>query len=496
MYAKTWFGNHLEQMSVKRNTFYNLCGSIAPGFVSIFTVPAFLHLVGAERYGVLAIVWLFLGYFGLFDPGVTRAAAFHMARLHAPSEAKERESVFWTALFINLMFGLVGGLVLYLTARPIFMSAFKMPESMRAEVMTSLPWLAASLPIAVAAGVLGGALQAREWFGFLSTMNVVNAAITQIVPLAVAYWHGPDLTWLIPAILIARAFGAIPTFIALIRALPLGVGGGFDRSRLKGLFSYGGWITITNLLTPVLSTMDRMLIGSLLSAEAVAFYTVPYNLVIRASALPGALSTSLFPRLSRGSEEDSAQLASDALAALAAVMTPVVVLGIGAFPIFMRYWVGRSFAEHASVVGVILLVGIWINGLAYIPYGHMQATGRPDIVAKFHALELIPFLGLLWVGMHYFGLIGAAYAWTIRVALDAILLFKAGGRIPRWQRLLPGGLIVVAAAFFAPTVVLSAKTVVELGLLGVATVWSWNLSPSIRSVFRGWVGILRVRAAI
>ena len=120
-------------------------------------------------------MWLFLGYFGLFDPGITRAASYHIARLHKTEEAKQRESVFWTALLVNLGFGVAGGIILYLAARPIFMSAFKMPEVMRSEVMASLPWLAAAVPLAIVTGVLGGALQARERFGTYNAINVANA---------------------------------------------------------------------------------------------------------------------------------------------------------------------------------------------------------------------------------------------------------------------------------------------------------------------------------
>jgi O-antigen/teichoic acid export membrane protein len=482
-------------MSLKRNTVYNLGGSIAPVFISLATVPVYLHLIGDARYGVLAIVWLFLGYFGLFDPGITRAASFHIARLHRPDDAKERESVFWTALIVNLGFGVAGGIILYVAARPIFMSAFKMPETMRGEVIASLPWLAASVPLSIVTGVLGGALQAREWFGTFNMINVANAAFTQLVPLAVAYWHGPDLTWLIPAVLITRAVGVIPSFVALASAVPLGRGGGCDRSKLRSLFSYGGWITVTNVLTPLLTTIDRMLIGTMLSAEAVTFYTVPFNLVSRGSVVPGALANSLFPMMSRSSPEDSAQLASEAVAALAAVTTPMIVLAAAVFPIFMRIWVGRSFAEHAAPIGVVLLAGIWVNGLAYVPYGHLQASGRPDIVAKFHAIEVIPFLGILWLGLHSFGLIGAAYAWTLRTTVDALLLFKVGGSIPHWQRLLPGVLIVVAAAVLSPTSAMSARMLAETVLLIVATVWSWTLSPVIRAIVRQRLNARNAHAA-
>ena len=483
-------------MSLKRDTIYNLLGSLVPMVISIVAVPAYLRLIGDARYGVLALVWLFLGYFGLFDPGISRAASFHIARLHAHEHAKERESVFWTALLINMSFGLIGGIIAYAAARPMFMSSFKMPPEMRSEVMRSLPWIAASVPVSIVTGVLGGAMQARDRFGLYNSIQTANAVLSQLIPLAIAFWHGPDLNVLIPAILLTRMAGAIPTCIALVTVMPLGKGGGFDRSRVRGLFSYGGWITVTNVLSPLLTAMDRVLIGSMVSAQAVAFYTVPFNLVSRASVIPGSLATSLFPKLSRGDPKDSGRLASEAVAALAAVMTPMVVVGIGALPIFMRLWVGRSFAEHAASVGVILFAGVWINGLAFIPYEHLQATERPDVVAKFHAAELLPFLGLLWLGVHYFGLMGAAWAWTIRVAVDAMLLFAVAGHLPGWKRILPGAGFVLLAMLLAPTVILSVRTAAELVLLAATTLWAWNLSPAIRKAAQIRLGTKRIGEAV
>ncbi len=471
-------------MSLKRDTFYNLLGSIIPMLISMATVPFYLRQIGDARYGVLALVWLFLGYFGVFDPGISRAASFHISRLHADENTKERESVFWTALAINLCFGLLGGIIAYVAARPLFMSSFKMPEALRGEVFHALPWMAASVPVSIVSGVLAGALMARGRFDLSNGVSTANAMLSQLIPLIIAYTHGPDLRWLIPSVIITRMVGTLPTCWYLIKVMPLGKGGHFDTTRVKGLFTYGGWITLTNLLNPLLTALDRVLIGSLLNAQAVAYYTVPFNLVSRTSVIPGALSTSLFPKLSRGDVKDSGRLASDAVAALAAVFTPLVVFGVAALPIFMRYWVGQSFASHAASVGVILFVGIWINGLAFIPYEHLQATERPDIVAKFHAAELVPFLGLLWAGLHYFGLVGAAWAWTIRVTVDAGLLFAVAGRLPNWTRVLPGAAFVLLAAVLAPTTILSMKTGVEIVLLVLATLWSWRLSPGVRNAVR------------
>jgi len=479
---------------MKRHTLYNLAGSAAPMFVSIVTVPVYLHLVGATRYGVLSIVWLFLGYFGLFDPGLTRAATYHIAKLD-DAPAKDRGDVFWTALAVNAVFGIIGGLVLYTVARPLFMSAFKMPESMRGEVVACLPWLAASVPVSIITGVLGSVLQAREWFGVSNAISAFNVVLTQITPLAVAYFHGPDLVWLIPAILLARGAGTIPMVYAVARALPFGAGGGFKPALLRELFSYGGWITVSNLLNPILTSADRMLIGSLLSAEAVAFYTVPFYLVSRVSLLPAAVSTSLFPKLSRGTKGDSAQLAGEAVIGLAAVLTPVVVAGILFMPIFMKLWVGSAFAAHAAPVAEILLIGIWINGLAFIPYGHLQASNRPDVTAKFHAAELLPFLGLLWLGVHEYGLLGAAWAWTFRVSLDAVLLFVLAGRLQGWGRLVPGSIFVLASPVFATREVLSPATIMAGVILTLSMAWSWFVSPALRGFISVRLPRLSLRGA-
>jgi O-antigen/teichoic acid export membrane protein len=59
----------------------------------------------------------------------------------------------------------------------------------------------------------------------------------------------------------------------------------------------------------------------------------------------------------------------------------------------------------------------------------MQALGRPDLTAKFHLVEL-PLHGLLvWWLISMWGTTGAALAWSIRVGVDAMLLFVAACRL-------------------------------------------------------------------
>jgi len=67
-------------------------------------------------------------------------------------------------------------------------------------------------------------------------------------------------------------------------------------------------------------------------------------------------------------------------------------------------------------------LGAWVNGLAFIPFSLLQAQGKPDVVAKLHTTEVLPYLGTLWVLVHKMGLVGAAIAWALRVIVDGIVL--------------------------------------------------------------------------
>ncbi len=468
-------------MSIRRNTLYNLLGQIAPLGVSLVTVPIYLHAIGEARYGVLAIIWLFTGYFGVFEMGLSRASAYHLARQHDEAPAV-RSTTFWTALWMNLSFGLLGAVVLYAAAQPVFTHFFHMSGTMRHSVLASLPWIAAALPLSTLGGVLAGALEARERFAYMNLIGVFNTAVTQIGPLLVALFISPELTWLIPAVVIARASGLLLQFVGVWRFLPIVPSALFDHARARALFTYGGWISITNIVGPVLVSFDRMLIGALLSVQAVTYYTVPYNLVNRVSMLPGALSTSLFPRFSRIESGEGKQLAERGLHLLVAVMTPVTVIGIVLLPLFLMYWISPEFSRHGSTVGMILLAGIWINALAYIPYGLLQGQGRPDITAKLHLLELPFFLLLLWGGIHWLGLAGAALVWSLRNTADALLLFYFA-RIPLSLRyVLPAITMLGFATAIAPQHIASAQSILALVTVLFSIIWALWIAPEMRHI--------------
>ncbi|SEI40956.1 flippase [Paraburkholderia diazotrophica] len=467
--------------SLKRNGIANFLGGALPMIVSLITVPLYLKHIGAERYGVLAIVWTLQGYFGYFDFGLSTATANRIAQLSEASE-RERESVFWTAFVLNALFGTLGGVILYFAGSFLF-SHFHIAPSISAEVIETLPFIACAIPVATLTSVFVGALGGREQFGPLNAAQFAGVLIFQTVPLLAALLIAPQLQYVIRAAVLGSGVSLLILLFVSIRAFPLRLNAPPQRRHLKPLFSYGAAVMVSNFLSPLLDSADRLMIGSILGPQPVAWYQVPFNLATRAKILPAVFSRTLFPRLSALPARDAVELAVRATHALCVLITPPIVFGIFLMQPFITLWVGHDFAARTTSIGEIILIGVWANALAHIPGSHLAAGGRPGIVAWFHTLQAAPLVALLWWTLHHFGLVGAAFSWTLRYVAETVLLFwaaKLGGGLARY--LVPPTLLVmgsfIATVVFPPTSI--ARHVCWFVMVAASLAWALHAEPAWR----------------
>lgn len=466
-------------MSIRKHTLYNLVGSLLPLGLSLITIPVYIGLIGESRYGVLAVAWLLLGYFGLFDLGLGRATSQRIAA-QSKSSAADRAQTFWTALSINGGLGVVGGLIVWPVASYFFGHVFSIEQALRPELDAAIPWMILAVPIATVSGVLSGALQGRAQFFETNVISVSGAAVTQLFPLTVAWLHGPDLAWLLPAVILTRMATMVTLFWRCHHHVFAGQPRSVARSLAKGLLKFGGWVTVSSLIGPLMVILDRFVIGAYLGAKSVTYYTVPFQLGDRTNILSYAMSSALFPRLAAANKEEGQQLASVAIRSLAVVMTPAMVFGVFLMQPFMRVWLGLGFANHAALTGEILLLGFWINAFAKIPYAQLQAGNRPHVVAQCHTVEILPYLAALYVGLHFFGIAGAAAVFGLRTFADCALLMYFAGSLRQNAFLLatPIVLLLVSLCVAHGCALGSLQWWAGATILLLASLWwAWHRAP-------------------
>jgi O-antigen/teichoic acid export membrane protein len=449
---------------LRRNTAINLVGSALPLVVSLATVPVYIRVIGPERYGVLLIVWALLGYFGAFDLGLSRAVANRIAQL-GPDAPKARSQVVWTGLFISFGVGLVGGAAMILAGYLFTDRLLAISPELRHDTIASLIWLGAAVPLSNAMWLLIGSLEGQERFVLSNSVTVVATIASQALPLTLGLLTNSSVLWMLIGVAAASLLGLLVAFAVCARAVPLGRVGGFDRSLAVGLARYGGWVMLTGFVSPILTIADRLVIGAISGVRAVTVYTVPYNLVSRIGIVPLSLARTLFPRFSLLKGNDAGLVQQRAIVALTMVLSPVSVIGMFILEPFLHLWVGGALAPQAARVGEIVLLGVFANAVASVPYTYLQGQGRPDLPAKFHLIEVVPYLLLLWAGLRYVGIDGAAWATTARMSVDAILLSWAAGLRRRAVSAVALGSLPIVLAFIV--VAVPGQTGLIRGLAGV-----------------------------
>ncbi|HZZ01664.1 oligosaccharide flippase family protein [Paraburkholderia sp.] len=409
------------ERSIVKNIFINFAGAIAPTFISLVTVPAYIHLMGVERYGVINLVWTLIGYFSVLDLGTSLATENQISKARAAKD-DSIECIFWSAWFMNLGTGIVGGLLVYLGAFLYITHGVKIEPAFQHEVMASLPWIAVAVPIANVSWVFAGAINGVERFTSFNINQTLGTALFQLLPLASIFCFSPSLAVVIPAAVVARLIAGVLLGAAAFRAI------GIRRIRLPQwrvmveLFRYGRWMLMFSGANMIASTLDRVLVGALMGARFVTYYATPQNLITRLNLLPIAMVRTLFPRLSAVSRADADALAHSALAFLNGAFTPCVIVALFALKPFLTLWLGPTFAAAAPVAGVLVL-GVWLSGQCGILGILIQAQTSPAYVAGVSWLELPVFAGALWCGIHWFGIMGAGGVVVMKSLFDyAVLL--------------------------------------------------------------------------
>lgn len=415
-----------------RNTLLNLLGQAVPLLVGIATIPFIIHGLGTERFGLLALAWVVAGYFTVFDLGLGRTVTKYAAEALGRGGREKVPGILWTAVAAQAVTGLAGALALAGATPFLVERVLSIPPALAGEARATFYLLAPSVPIVFVSASLSGVLEAAQRFDLVNAVRAPSSALTFLLPVA-GLALGLDLPGIVAMIVLGR-LAALGTLVLLgFRVFPGLREFSCHRSLLPRLLAFGGWVTLSSVVSPVLVYLDRLLVASLLSVAALAYYAAPYEMATRLWIVPVSLVMAIFPAFSalegRGDRQYLAALFTRSVKYVLLALGPVA-LGLALFAeAILRAWLGEEFAAQGAPVLQILALGVLVNSLAQIPYALLHGAGRPDLPAKFHLAQLPFYAGVAWVLIGHFGIAGAAAAWTVRVAVDALLLFLAAGKV-------------------------------------------------------------------
>jgi len=423
-HSRTTTGNILV-----KNSFINLMGMVIPLLVGVAAIPFAIRGLGKDGFGILSIAWVILSYTVLLDLGLSRATTkFTSERLHQKHK-KEIPTILWTAVLLGLGYGILGGAILYFTSPVLATSMLNIPTHYHTETIKVIRYISYGLPLLLISISLKGMLGAAQRFDLVNAVQIPINTLNFTVP-AFSFFFGIKLSMIILIIVALRILACLMYFYLCSQIYPISLKKIElpNKYLFKKMLIFGGWVTITSVISPILVYIDRFFIGSILSISVLTFYAAPLEAITRLRIIPTAIMNTLFPEFSKSATDVS----HERILILIKKSLNMILLIIGTLSIILFFyakdiltlWLGNEFVLNSTTIFKLFSISILFNFMALVPFTYLQGADRPDIPAKFHLAELPVYIVAVWFFVHRFGITGAAYAWCLRVTVDAVLLFS------------------------------------------------------------------------
>jgi O-antigen/teichoic acid export membrane protein len=349
-------------------------------------------------------------------------------------EGHEVPRVVWTSLLLMLALGVFGAAIIALISPWLAHHALKIPAEMQSEVLRSFLLLGLAVPAVITTAGLRGLLEAHQRFDLVSALRIPTGIFTFVGPLLVLPFSH-SLVPVVGILVAGRLLGCLAHLLVCFRVVPeLRRRIAWHRASAGPLLRFGSWMTVSNIVGPLMLYMDRFVIGATVSAAAVAYYATPYEVVTKLFVVSGAISAVMLPAFSLTTLEGrqrSARLYHRSLGYTIAGFLPVTLALMFGAKFGLSLWIGADFASHSYRIAQLLLIGTFSLAIASLPFVLIQGQGRPDIPAKLNLAEIPLYAaGLYWLIQRY-GVTGAAAAWALRATADAALLFYFAHRLNR-----------------------------------------------------------------
>lgn len=412
---------------------WSLLGLGTPPVAALIFIPLLLSQLGAERFGLLSLIWAFTALSGLLDLGIGRATTKAVADLQVGGDTARMHSTVAAALRVTLLSGAFGAVLVLLSLTLDLRQIFSLQSVSADQMTTALVLLAAVVPIQAMAATYRGIAEGLQQFREISLVRMALGSANFVAPWAAACFS-QDLGLLTLSLVLTRAL-ALLAFRAIARRHLPATTASIDRASVRlaapHLLRSGGWLSISAIVSPLLVQADRFAIAAIVSAAAVTSYAIPFDLITQLLIISSAITTVALPSLSAQLARDPAEARRTFVRwALGVALLMALATGLTAalLPWLLPLWLGHDLPPESIAIGRWLCLGVWINGLGGMFYSWLHAHGRFRATALLHLAEL-PFYALtLFVLLQHFGVLGAALAWVLRVGVDTLVLFAMSRR--------------------------------------------------------------------
>lgn len=416
---------------VVKGSLWSLLGQALPMAVALVATPFTIRFLGSEGYGVLILVGLIPTYFGFADFGMGIASTKFGSEAFGDGSREKEGEIVRTAALLAFLTSLLVAVPIFIFSNVIVVE-FNVSEYFHGAASIALKITSVSFVLGILGSVLNTPMLARLRMDLNSITGTVPKILMAAITPFVLYFGGG----VVGAVWVGFFTGllGIAAIVYLSgRLLPELYRLSIDRSYFRPLLKFGGAWLVAMIAGILLVNMEKLALSRMVSVQSLAFYSVAFTFASVATMFSSSMIQSLVPAFSQllapGKKHEFDGLFSRGMRLNLIWLLPAIMfLFVIARP-FFTIWAGEEFGRESTLPFYILLFGLFFNILAYIPHSSITAKGRTDVFAKLYWVELAVYAVAVILLIKFFGIAGAAAAWSLRVILDAFAIIWLSKRI-------------------------------------------------------------------
>jgi O-antigen/teichoic acid export membrane protein len=388
--------------------------------LGLLITPIIINTLGKELYGLWGLAASFVGFYGLFDFGLSSAVARFLGNAIGARDIRQFNRVASTGKCLlsgTSLLVIIFAIVIMGPAQLIL----RIPDQYTTQFRLLIVLSAASMAITISTSIYGGGLLASEDFVPLSCINIVTAIARSIGGLG-AVLAGRGVIGLAVVNVIVSALGQFIIFLRCkIRFPQLKASfSNFDTVIARVLLGFSAATFVVMIAALVRSKLDVMLVTRFGGLSQAGVYTVAVTVFTYVFTAIGAVFGVTWPRLNKLQGTSNLvelqrffRRASHITAASASLLSGLV---IGLAPLLIRLWLGHGYEESATVLR-ILTAGYLLDFATNPGIGSLYATAHHRYFAAQTTIEAIASFALAAILGIKFGMKGVALGIVIPITV-------------------------------------------------------------------------------
>src|SRR5437899_3428506 len=428
---------------VRRNIVANIAGKGWAALLSLAVLPAYVHFLGIEAFGLIGFFLSLMAILSLLDLGLGTALNRQFAQYSMQSgKAQAMRDLLRTLEIIYWLIGIAIGVAVAALA-PVITAYWLKPQQLSVETATQA---LAMMGIAIAfqwpralysGGLLG--LQRQVAFNLLSS---ITGTVNNLGGVLILWLVSPTLQAYVAWFMAISLIDTLSTGLLLWRSLPKAPARpNFSGQALAGIWRFAAGMTGISITSVIQTQLDKVILVKVLPLDAFGYYSLASRVAGGLSYLTSPISAAFFPRFSQlllvNDRRELARLYHRSCQLMSVlVLPPAVVLTLFSYELLFLWTQDRSIAENSYLVLGLLTAGTAFNALASLPYALQLASGWTRLTLIVNTAATLLQAPLIYIMSVKYGGVGAAIVWVI---FNALYIFVGLSLMHR--RLLRGELL-------------------------------------------------------